>query len=97
MVETPFDPRGHVGKPVTFRGTALTAAAGAIVMSAGGLPVYLSGLERWPTEAEGRPVEVSGVIRLRRSEAPAPAPGELPVHDVGDSFVLDGPRWALAG
>lgn len=81
---------------MTFRGTALTAAAGAIVMSGTGLPVYIGGLERWPAEAEGRAVEVSGVIRLRRSEAPAPAPGELPAHDVGDTLVLDDARWAAA-
>ena len=93
MAEEPFDPVEHVGEPVTFRGTALTAAAGAILMAGGGRPVYVAGLERWDEELEGKPVEVSGVLRRRESELP-PA-GDLPAHGVdAAAFVLDDASWA---
>jgi hypothetical protein len=97
VAEERFDPGKHIGEPVTFRGTALTAAAGAIVTGAG-RPVYVAGLERWDTELEGKPVEVSGVLRRQESELPAAAPGEPPAHGVGAArFMLDEARWALGG
>ena len=93
MAEARFDPREHVGESVTFRGTALTAAAGAIVMGVG-RPVYIGGLERWSAELEGKPVEVSGVLRAQESALPA---GDPPSHGVdAASFVLDDARWAAA-
>jgi hypothetical protein len=93
MAEAHFDPREHVGESVTIRGTALTAAAGAIVTGAG-RPVYIGGLERWDKELEGKPVEVSGVLRAQESTLP---PGDPPSHGVdAASFVLDDARWAPA-
>jgi hypothetical protein len=95
MAEERFDPSAHIGEPVTFRGTALTAAAGATVMGVG-RPVYIGGLERWSPELEGKPVEVSGV--LRRRESTLPSGGDIPAHGVdAASFVLDDARWAAAG
>jgi hypothetical protein len=90
-----FDPGEHDGEQVTFRGTALTAAAGAIVSTGRGRPIYIAGLERWDKELEGRPVEVSGVLRSRASEPPPP--GEMPAHGVdAAALVLDDARWTAA-
>ena len=95
MADESFDPGGHVGQAVTFRGTAMTGAAGAIVMAAG-MPVYVDGLDAWTKEAEGRAVEVSGVLRLRESGMPAKPPGGLPLHGIDeDTYVLDDARWVL--
>lgn len=97
MAAERFDPGAHVGEPVTFRGTALTAAAGAVVMGVG-RPVHVGGLERWSQELEGRPVEVSGVLRRQESDLPEPAPGDPPAHGVpGARFVLDDASWTPAG
>lgn len=90
MAEAPFDPREHIGESVTFRGTALTAAAGAIVTGVG-RPVYIGGLRRWETQLEGKPVEVSGVLRGREGDLPAGAHGVASA-----SFVLDDARWSAA-
>jgi hypothetical protein len=95
MADESFDPGAHVGQTVTFRGTAMTGAAGAIVMAASE-PVYVDGLEAWTEEAEGRAVEVSGVLRLRESGMPAPDPDGLPLHGIDeDTYVLDDAKWAL--
>ena len=97
MADPSFDPGRHVGESVTFRGTARTAAAGAIVSSGGGMPVYVEGLRAWSEELEGRPVEVTGVIRRREAQAPPPPPGGIPRHGLsGQTFVLAGAEWALA-
>jgi hypothetical protein len=95
VAEEPFDPSAHVGEAVTFRGTALTAAAGAIVSTGRGRPIYVGGLERWDKELEHQRVEVSGV--LRRQESTLPPPGETPSHGVdAAAFVLDDARWGPA-
>lgn len=95
VADASFDPGKHVGQKVTFRGNALTGAGGAIVM-AGAEPVYIDGLEAWDEPLEGRAVEVSGVLRVRESGMPTPAPGDLPLHGIDeDTFVLDDARWAL--
>lgn len=96
MAEAPFDPGTHIGETVTFRGTALTAAAGAIVSTGAGRPIYVAGLERWDKELERKPVEVTGVLRRRESELPPP--GDMPAHGVdAAAFVLDDARWTAAG
>ena len=95
MAQDSFDPGKHIGEAVTFRGTARTAAAGAVVLGVG-RPVYIGGLDTWSKEAEGRPVEVSGVLRLRESQVPAPPPGGPPRHGLDTAtFVLDEAQWVL--
>ena len=91
-----FDPGKHIGESVTFRGTARTAAAGAIVSVGGGMPVYIDRLDSWSKEVEGRPIEVTGVLRLRESEVPSPPPGGIPRHGLDtETFVLDEAEWVL--
>jgi hypothetical protein len=96
MDEESFEPGEHLGESVTLRGTARTAAAGAIV-SVAGEPVYVDGLDRWSEEVEGKSIEVTGVLRLRESGLPAPPEGEAPMHGlVDDTFVLDDAEWVLS-
>ena len=97
MAEEGIDPGRHVGESVTFRGTAWTAAAGAMVSPSAGLPVYIHGLDSWPPELEGKPVEVTGVVQKRVSEPP-PDFGGLPLHDVDpETFLLHDAEWVLVG
>ena len=96
MADESFDPGEHVGKSVKFRGTAWNAAAGATVDVAGtNQPIYIGGLDSWSDELEGKPVEVSGVLRLREAEVPPPEEGDWPLHGLdSETFVVDGAEWA---
>ena len=60
-------------------------------MTGVGRPVYIGGLRRWETQLEGKPVEVSGVLRGREGDLPAGAHGVASA-----SFVLDDARWSAA-
>jgi hypothetical protein len=95
---TDFDPKEHLGKSVTFSGTAWTAAAGATVEVAGSTqPIYIDGLNSWSKELEGKAVEVSGTLRLRDADVPPAEEGEWPLHGLdSETFVVDGAEWAPA-
>jgi hypothetical protein len=89
-----FDPNEHVGKSITLRGNAATAAAGAMVIIAG-TPIYIAGLRAWDSDLEGRAVEVTGLLRREASAVPPAGPGELVRHGIDrDTFVLDGAEWS---
>ena len=98
MADASFDPAEHVGEPVTFRGTAWNAAAGATVaVSGSNRPIYIGGLDSWSDELEGKAVEVSGVLRLREADVPPAEEGDLPLHGLDTAtFVVDGAEWAAA-
>ena len=96
-MDASFDPADHVGNKVTFRGTARSAAAGAVVTVGAGRPIYIAGLHTWDAELEGRPVEVTGVIRRREAQVPPPPPGGVPRHGIpAATFVIDGAEWEPA-
>lgn len=78
----------HVGERVTLTGTALDAAAGAIV-SLDDHPVYVDGLRRWEERFFAQEVEVSGTLVFR----PGP-PGAI--HKVGDAYALEDATWSAA-
>jgi hypothetical protein len=58
-----FDADEHIGETVTVRGAAHTAAAGAMVAVDDNPPIYVVGLTEWSEELEGKPVEVTGVLK----------------------------------
>ena len=98
MTDAGFDPKEHVGESVTVAGTAWSAAAGAMVRVAGvSRPIYIDGLDSWSRELEGKPVEVTGVLRLRDPQVPRPEDTDAPEHGLDTAtFVLDGADWASA-
>ena len=83
------DLEARVGEQVTLVGTALDAAAGAIV-SLDGFPVYVAGLRGWPQELSGQEVEVAGTLVLR----PGAPRG---VHGPGESYALEDASWSAPG
>jgi hypothetical protein len=98
MGDPSFDPAEHVGNAVTFRGKAENAAAGAVITVGPGKPIYISGLRAWDPELEGRPVEVTGVVRRREGQVPPPLPGGIPRHGIPSAtFVIDGAEWEAVG
>jgi hypothetical protein len=90
-----FDPAEHVGEPVTIRGTALDARAGAAVQLADGMPVYVVGLESWADDVSGRFVEVSGQLRRRPSRIPPPSPSGERYHGLGETYALEAASWTV--
>jgi hypothetical protein len=79
----------HVGEAVTLTGTALDAAAGAIV-SLDERPVYVAGLRRWPSELFAQQVEVSGTLVFRER------PREEKIHRVDSAYALEDASWSRA-
>ncbi len=92
------DAGGHIDQPVVLDGTAYDAHAGAVVMLADNMPVYISGLEEWDDAFFKQRVRVSGTLR-RRKLGPDPEvnkAGEVSHGIEGTDFVLDEPNWSLA-
>jgi hypothetical protein len=79
----------HLGEAVTLTGTALDAAAGAIV-SLDERPVYVAGLRRWPSELFAQQVEVSGTLVFRER------PREEKIHRVDAAYALEDAKWSRA-
>ena len=97
MAEEGIDPGRHIGQSVTLRGTAWTGAGGAMVSPDAGLPVYIYGLDSWSSELEGKPVEVTGIVRAREG-GPPPSFGGLPAHGPDpDTLLLHDAKWTLLG
>ena len=96
MTDAGFDPNEHLGESVTLRGTAWNAAAGATLDVAGvRRPIYIGGLDSWSDDLEGKPVEVTGVLRLREADVPPADEGDWPLHGLDtETFVVDGAEWA---
>lgn len=83
----------EIGETVTVRGTAHTAAAGAMVAVDDNPPIYVVGLREWSEELEGKPVEVTGVLKQRPSRIPKVPPGGVHSHGSGAALVLDDASW----
>ena len=86
------------GGEVTLFGVADDAAMGAVVVQDDGYVTLVAGLQAWPAELRGRPVEVSGTL----SASPVGptgginAAGEAMHGAVGAARTLLSPRWKAA-
>jgi len=92
------NPGAWLDQAVTLVGTAYDAHAGAIVVLADGIPVYVSGLPEWEARWLRTRVQVSGTLR-RRKLAPDPevGPGGEVSHGMqGEDLVLEGATWSAA-
>ena len=89
-----FDPSQHVGKTVVIRGTAYDARAGAIVELADRTPIYIAGLAEWDPGLQGKPLEVTGLLKeLAARVSPVPAGGPQLHGLAAPSFVLENATW----
>lgn len=100
MAADDFDPSAQVGETVTVHGAAWNGAAGALVM-VDGTPIYVGGLDTWPTGLEDRRVAVTGTLQARGGQVPEAEDGDddpLGLHGVPDeTFVLAGASWEPVG
>jgi hypothetical protein len=78
-------------RTITFRGTARTGAAGALILVPDELPVYVGGLRRWPAELEGVEVEVTGTVHIQEAQVESGARA----HGLADDVrVVEDASWS---
>ena len=91
-----FEPSQHVGKTVVIRGTAYDARAGAIVELDDRTPIYIAGLDEWDPALQGKPIEVTGLLKERPARVPPVQAGGPQLHGLTSStFVLENATWAV--
>jgi hypothetical protein len=85
-----------LNKRVRLVGTARDAKGGAVLLI-NNAPVYLAGLESWPTVASGKQVAVGGTLvdKQHLPEAKRDAKGAISQGAVGSQLVLEAPTWRL--
>lgn len=90
--------RKHVGTRVRLSGLARDAKGGAVLL-VNDAPLYLSGLERWPSAVKDKRVTVGGMLvdKQHLAEAARGAKGEISQGTaVGSTqYVLEAPTWRL--
>lgn len=89
-------PGPSVGRRVHLAGVARDAKGGAVLLVENE-PVYLEGLDAWPTEAHGQRVAASGTLASRQHlpEATRDAKGAVSQGAQGKQLVLEKPTWRL--
>jgi hypothetical protein len=89
-----FDPSQHVGKTIVIRGTAYDARAGAILELEDRTPIYIAGLAEWDPALQGRPLEVTGLLKQRAARVPPVPAGGAQLHGLtSPTFVLEHATW----
>jgi hypothetical protein len=80
---------------VVLHGVARDAKGGAVVLMLSGGVVYIEGLTSWPEEKHGKPVTVSGVLRLKKYLPDPHWPdGTIVQGAEGEQYVLENPQIA---
>jgi hypothetical protein len=83
-------------RKTTLRGVARDAKGGAVVVTDRG-PVYILGLDAWPTALAGSTVEVMGVVRQRKHLPDPVGPGNTVAQGAwGEQTVVEGATWRVA-
>lgn len=85
------------GERATVEGTAADAKLGAVVMNEAGVPVFVGGLESWPTDVHGKRVRATGLL-VKKELGPPPAvadDGAVSAGMAGPAWVLEGADWAV--
>ncbi|HEY3353508.1 MAG TPA: hypothetical protein VGQ83_09685 [Polyangia bacterium] len=89
-------PPAAAGAATTIEGVARNAKAGAVVLTAGGEPVYVQGLDAWPRDVDGKTVVATGrLVDKKLIPDPVGPDGELRQGAVGTQRVLEQPAWRV--
>ncbi len=89
------DLTAKLNEQIKISGSAENARLGAIVMTEDFTPIFLSGINEWDNNIEGKSVVVTGVLRrkLLAPKATVGTNGEISHGVGGDSYVLENPTW----
>lgn len=84
------------GQRVRLSGLARDAKGGAVLLL-DGAPLYLAGLQSWPSEVHGKAVAVGGKLVEKQylPEATVDARGAISQGARGTQWVLEAPTWRL--
>ena len=79
----------------TIEGKARDAKAGAVVVLDGGEPVYIEGLDYWPSDIEGKRVRATGFLKQKKliPDPVVDSEGAISQGAEGDQTVLEGASW----
>lgn len=89
-----FDPNQHIGTTVVIRGTAYDARAGAILELEDRTPIYIAGLAEWDPALQGKPLEVTGLLKERAARVPPVPAGGAQSHGLtSPTVVLENATW----
>jgi hypothetical protein len=89
-----FEPSQHIGKTVVIRGTAYDARAGAILELEDRTPIYIAGLAERDPVLQGKPLEVTGLLKERAARVPPVPTGGAQLHGLASAtFVLENAKW----
>jgi hypothetical protein len=83
----------YAGKTVQVKGVARYAKVGPIVLLDNEHPVYIDGLDKWPTEFSDKSVVVTGRL-IRHPEQAPPENGAAYIR--GPYYSLASATWSLA-
>ena len=102
----PPDLRDRLGQQVTLDGVAETRKLGAALRGSG-FDVWIDRMERWPAEALGRKVRVTGILEERQDlpvyiqktgEPPAagiPVPEGTDLREASRRYLVRDSKWSL--
>ena len=85
-----------VGTRVRISGIAQDAKGGAVILI-NNAPLYLAGLESWPSSVQGKQVAVGGKLVEKQylPQASKNSKGEVSQGAEGSQLVLESPTWRL--
>jgi hypothetical protein len=98
--------RDRLGQQVTLEGVAETRKLGA-ALRGNGFDVWIDRMERWPAEALGRKVRVTGILEERQDlpvyiqkagEPPAagiPVPEGTDLREASRRYLVRDSKWSL--
>ncbi len=95
-MESSKDLNKFIDQRVRLNGTAENALAGAVVITASGMPVYIRGQEEWNSRVLGKPVVVEGTLRKGDVAPPAErVEGGMTPGISGDQFYIEMESYRL--
>ena len=102
----PPDLRDRLGQQVTLDGVAETRKLGA-ALRGNGFDVWIDRLERWPAEALGRKVRVTGILEERQDlpvyipkagdppSAGIPVPEGTDLREASRRYLIRDSKWSV--
>jgi hypothetical protein len=88
--------KGKIGERVMVEGNAVNAKSGAAI-EAGDCFLFIGGRDHWPTDVIGKPVQVVGILRVKKiiPDAIMNSHGVLSQGAPGHHAVLEDAVWQL--
>ena len=90
-----MDIEKSIGQKITILGIAKDAKGGAVLLTSNKEPIYIKGLDSWPTELFDKQLKVTGVLKEEKF-IPDPVideDGSISTGAYGDQLVLENAKY----